>query len=55
VNSSGISRKRPGASAPSPPGLAISDRQFTELIDTCRHLDRLDRAAVKLISLTIPA
>jgi hypothetical protein len=37
------------------PGLAISEGQFAELIDTCRHLDRLDRAAQKLISLTIPA
>ena len=36
-------------------GLAISDKQFGELIDTCRHLDRIDRAADKLISLTIPA
>src|SRR5215831_14461934 len=34
-------------------GLAISEAQFAELIDTCRHLDRLDRAP-KLIALTIP-
>ena len=40
---------------PIAPGLAISEAQFAELIDTCRHLDRLDRAAQKLISLTIPA
>src|SRR5262249_7653125 len=33
------------------PGLAISDAQFGELIDTCRDLDRLDRAAEKLIDL----
>jgi hypothetical protein len=39
---------------PIAPGLAISETQFAELIDTCRHLDRLDRAAEKLISLTIP-
>jgi len=36
-------------------GLAISETQFTELIDTCRHLDRTDRAAEKLIALTIPS
>src|SRR5439155_9575631 len=36
-------------------GLAISEAQFAELIDTCRHLDRTDRAAEQLISLTIPA
>ena len=40
---------------PVTPGLAISEAQFAELIDTCRHLDRFDRAAHKLISLTIPA
>jgi MmgE/PrpD N-terminal domain len=40
---------------PIAPGLAISEAQFGELIDTCRHLDRLDRAAQKLISLTIPS
>jgi hypothetical protein len=39
---------------PITPGLAIGDAQFAELIDACRHLDRLDRAAQKLISLTIP-
>jgi hypothetical protein len=39
---------------PITPGLAISDSQFAELIDTCRHLDRVDRAAARLISLTIP-
>jgi hypothetical protein len=37
------------------PGLAISDPQFAELIDTCRHLDGVDRVAAKLISLTFPA
>jgi len=36
------------------PGLAISEAQFAELIDTCRHLDTLDRAATRLIALTIP-
>jgi MmgE/PrpD N-terminal domain len=35
--------------------LAISEAQFAELIDTCRHLDRQDRAAEKLIRLTIPS
>src|SRR5437763_9452116 len=39
---------------PITPGLAISDSQFAELINTCRHLDTLDRAASKLIGLTIP-
>ena len=36
-------------------GIAISEAQLAELIDTCRHLDRADRAAEKLIALTIPA
>jgi hypothetical protein len=40
---------------PITPGLAISETQFAQLIDTCRHLDRIDRAAQKLISLTIPS
>jgi MmgE/PrpD N-terminal domain len=40
---------------PVAPGLAISETQFTELIDTCRHLENIDRAAQKLITLTIPA
>src|SRR5438128_1969043 len=40
---------------PVTPGLAIGETQFAELIDTCRRLDRLDRAAEKLISLTIPS
>ena len=39
---------------PLTPGLAISETQFAALIDTCRHLDRADRAAARLISLTIP-
>jgi MmgE/PrpD N-terminal domain len=38
---------------PVAPGLAISEQQFGELIDACRHLDRHDRAAEKLISLTL--
>jgi hypothetical protein len=38
---------------PIAPGIAISEAQFAELIDTCRHVDRLDRAAEKLISLTL--
>jgi MmgE/PrpD N-terminal domain len=37
------------------PGLAISETQFTELIDTCRRLESIDRAAQKLIALTIPS
>jgi hypothetical protein len=40
---------------PIAPGLAISETQFAELIDGCRHLDRVDRAAARLISLTVPA
>jgi MmgE/PrpD N-terminal domain len=40
---------------PITPGLAISETQFAELIDACRHLDRVDRAAARLISLTVPA
>jgi 2-methylcitrate dehydratase PrpD len=39
---------------PIAPGLAISEGQFAELIDTCHHLDCFDRAAEKLIALTIP-
>ena len=38
---------------PITPGLATSEARFTELIDTCRRLDRADRAAEKLIALTI--
>jgi hypothetical protein len=37
------------------PGLAISEAQFAELIDTCRHLDRIERTGQRLISLTIPS
>jgi MmgE/PrpD N-terminal domain len=36
-------------------GLAIREAQFVELIDTCRNLHRTDRAAERLIALTIPA
>jgi hypothetical protein len=39
---------------PVAPGLAIAETQFAALIDACRHLDTLDRAADSLISLTIP-
>ncbi len=39
---------------PITPGLAISEAQFAELIDTCRHLDGIDRAGARLISLTVP-
>jgi len=38
---------------PVAPGLAISEAQFVELIDTCRRLDTIDHAAEKLIALTI--
>ena len=38
---------------PIAPGLAISDARFAELIDTCRNIERIDRAAERLISLTI--
>jgi MmgE/PrpD N-terminal domain len=44
-----------GRIRPITPGLAISEAQFAELIDTCRHLDRADQAAARLISLTIPS
>ena len=40
---------------PITPGLAVSETQFDELIDTCRRLDRTDRAAERLIVLTIPS
>jgi hypothetical protein len=39
---------------PLAPGLAISAAQFDSLIDACRRLDALDRAAEKLVALTIP-
>jgi hypothetical protein len=39
---------------PLAPGLAISEGQFAELIDTCHHLDCFDRVAERLIDLTIP-
>jgi hypothetical protein len=38
---------------PVAPGLAIPEAQFAELIDTCRRLDRFDRAAQDLIALTV--
>jgi hypothetical protein len=40
---------------PIAPGLAIGETQFAALIDTCRHLDRLDNAAYRLIAQTIPS
>ena len=40
--------------APDRPRARHPAAQFAELIDTCRHLDRHDRAAEKLIALTIP-
>ena len=36
------------------PGTAIGDTQFAALIDSCRNLDTLDRAATRLIGLTLP-
>ena len=40
---------------PIAPGIAIGEAQFERLIDSCRNLDTLDRAADTLIGLTIPA
>ena len=40
---------------PIAPGIAIGEAQFDRLIDSCRHLDAVDRAAETLIGLTIPA
>jgi hypothetical protein len=40
---------------PIAPGLAISEVQFVELIDACRHLDRVEQTAQHLIALTIPS
>ncbi|HEY1300417.1 MAG TPA: MmgE/PrpD family protein, partial [Stellaceae bacterium] len=40
---------------PIAPGLAIPQAQFDALIDTCRRLDTVDRAAQRLIALTIPS
>ncbi|MBV8888928.1 MAG: MmgE/PrpD family protein [Alphaproteobacteria bacterium] len=39
---------------PIAPGLRIDAAQFEKLIDTCRHLDRVERAADTLIKMTIP-
>jgi hypothetical protein len=39
---------------PITPGLAIGEAQYDRLIDSCRNLDMLDRAADTLIGLTIP-
>jgi hypothetical protein len=39
---------------PIAPGLAIGEAQFAALIDTCRRLDGVDRAAQQLIALTVP-
>ena len=35
-------------------GLPIAEVRFRELIDACRHLERVDQAASKLIALTLP-
>ncbi|HEX5319623.1 MAG TPA: MmgE/PrpD family protein [Stellaceae bacterium] len=35
-------------------GLAITDAQFAELIDACRHLETIDSAAERLMLLTVP-
>jgi 2-methylcitrate dehydratase PrpD len=40
--------------APIKPGLAIGPDRYDELSGTCRHLDETDRAAERLIALTIP-
>ena len=40
---------------PVAPGLAIGEAQFDELIDACRRLDTLERAAQTLIALTVPS
>jgi 2-methylcitrate dehydratase MmgE/PrpD-like protein len=40
---------------PIAPGLAVGEAQFERLIDTCRRLDSVERAAETLIGLTIPA
>ena len=37
------------------PTVAIGAERFDRLVDTCRHLERTDRAAATLIALTIPA
>ena len=39
---------------PVAPGLAIAETQFERLIDACRRLDALERAADTLIGLTMP-
>jgi hypothetical protein len=39
---------------PITPGLAIGEAQYDRLIDACRRLDTLDRAAETLIGLTVP-
>jgi MmgE/PrpD N-terminal domain len=41
--------------SPIAPSTAIGAARFAELVDACRNLDRLDRAADRLIVLTIPA
>jgi hypothetical protein len=35
-------------------GLGISPSQYDLLVDACRHLDTVDGAAAKLLSLTVP-
>jgi len=35
-------------------GLPIPDAQFAELIDSCRHLEGIEKAAERLMGLTIP-
>jgi len=40
--------------SPIAPGLAIGQAQYDRLIDTCRHLEAIERAAATLIALTIP-
>jgi len=38
---------------PVTPGLGIPAERFAELIDVCRNLERTDRAAHRLIALTV--
>jgi len=39
---------------PITPGLAIGEAQYDRLVDSCRNLETLDRAAGTLIALTMP-
>jgi 2-methylcitrate dehydratase PrpD len=41
--------------SPVTPGLPVPAAQFAQLVDACRHLERVDKATDRLITLTIPA